>query len=111
MEKYGFIPLPEEECRDIGLKTGVGSFKDIFNDLKNTIKRKPYLRKDIGDSLDMTTGEKTISFYNKYFIFKKIRIIDTNIQESTSISDLSSVAKESMIEQSKAIEKPKPKVT
>ena len=109
MEKYGFIPLPEEECRDIGLKTGVGSFKDIFNDLKNTIKRKPYLSKDIGDSLNMTTGEKTISFYNKYFIFKKIRIVDTNSQESSSISDVSSAAKESMTEQSKAIEKPKPK--
>ena len=109
MEKYGFIPLPEEECRDIGLKSGVGSFKDIFNDLKNTIKRKPYLSKDIGDSLNMTTGEKTISFYNKYFIFKKIRIVDTNSQESSSISDVSSAAKESMTEQSKAIEKPKPK--
>ena len=94
MEKYGFVPLPEEECRDIGLKTGVGSFKEIFNDLKNTLKRKPYLMKDIGTSLDMTTGEKTISFYNKYFIFKKIRIVDTSVGES--ISDVSAVAEKTI---------------
>ena len=106
MEKYGFIPLPQEECKDIGLKTGVGSFKDIFNDLKQTLKRKPYLAKDIGQSLDMSTQEKTISFYNKYFIFKKIRIVDTNI--SDPISDVSNMAKESIMEQNKAIEKVKP---
>ena len=105
MEKYGFVPLPEEECRDIGLKTGVGSFKDIFNDLKSTIKRKPYLTKDIGTSLNMTTGEKTISFYNKYFIFKKIRIVDTNIGES--ISDVSSSAQESIIQQTTKLDKSK----
>ena len=107
MEKYGFVPLPKEECKDIGLKTGVGSFKDIFNDLNNTIKRKPYLVKDIGESLNMTTAEKTISFYNKYFIFKKIRIVDTNIGES--ISDVSSTAQESIVQQTKELDKPKPK--
>ena len=73
------------------------------NDLKNTIKRKPYLSKDIGESLNMTTGEKTISFYNKYFIFKKIRIVDT-IGLGESISDKSSVAQESIVEQSKKLE-------
>ena len=107
MEKYGFVPLPEEECKDIGLKTGVGSFKDIFNDLKSTIKRKPYLAKDIGGSLNMTTGEKTISFYNKYFIFKKIRIVDTSTSVGESISDKTSVAEENIVEQSKKLAKPK----
>ena len=54
----------------------------------------------------MSTQEKTISFYNKYFIFKKIRIVDTNI--SDPISDVSNMAKESIMEQNKAIEKVKP---
>jgi len=53
-------------------------------------------------------SKKLSKSYNNN-IFKKIRIVDTNTQEALSISDLSTVAKESMVEQSKAIEKPKPK--
>tara|TARA_B100000925_G_scaffold283439_1_gene257333 strand:+ start:13 stop:1959 length:1947 start_codon:yes stop_codon:yes gene_type:complete len=105
MEKYGFVPLPEEECRDIGLKTGIGSFKEIFNDLKQNLKRKPYLVKDIGTSLDMSIGEKTISFYNKYFIFKKIRIVDTNM--SNSISDVSVAAEKTIKKDESSIDSSK----
>ena len=114
MEKFGFIPLPEEEARDIGLRSGIGSFKEIFDDLKSTIKRKPYLQKDIGQSLDMSVEEKTISFYNKYFIFKKIRIVDTN-SVGESISDVSESAskviakEETVINKSSEEPKSKPK--
>ena len=75
--------------------------------LINTIKRKPYLSKDIGESLNMTTGEKTISFYNKYFIFKKIRIVDTSTSVGEPISDKTSVAEETIIKQSQKLTKPK----
>ena len=114
MEKFGFIPLPEEEARDIGLRSGIGSFKEIFDDLKSTIKHKPYLQKDIGQSLDMSVEEKTISFYNKYFIFKKIRIVDTN-SVGESISDVSESAskviakEETVINKSSEEPKSKPK--
>ena len=69
--------------------------------MKQTLKRKPYIVKDIGTSLDMTVGEKTISFYNKYFIFKKIRIVDTNVGES--ISDVSVKAQQTIIKDDSSI--------
>ena len=75
-ENFGFIPLPNEEAKAIGLKSGIGSFFEIFKNLEEEVKKKPYLLNDIGESLNMTVDEKRISFYNKYFIFKKIRIVD-----------------------------------
>ena len=65
-----------EEAKAIGLKSGIGSFFEIFKNLEEEVKKKPYLLNDIGESLNMTVDEKRISFYNKYFIFKKIRIVD-----------------------------------
>ena len=89
MEDYGFVPLPADEAREIGLKSGIGSFSEIFNKLELDVKKKPYLKKDIGTSLDMSVGEKRISFYNKFFIYKKIRIVDAK-QVGESIGDVTS---------------------
>ena len=87
MDDYGFIPLPEDEAKELGFKSGVGSFSEIYRNLEHEIKRKPYMKKDIGDSLNMSVGEKRISYYNKYFIFKKIRIVDAKqIGRNESIS-------------------------
>jgi|TARA_Y100000992_G_scaffold302587_2_gene277521 hypothetical protein len=98
MENFGFIPLPLDEAKEIGLKNGIGSFSEIFNKLEQDIKRRPYLKNDIGASLEMSIGEKRISFYNKYFIFKKIRIVDAK-QVGHSIGDVSLIQGENIKEE------------
>lgn len=90
MENFGFIPLPNDEARAIGLKRGIGSFNEIYKNLEDEIKKKPYLINDIGDALNMNVDEKRISFYNKYFIFKKIRIVDAK-QVGSSLGDITEV--------------------
>ena len=59
MENYGFAPLTDEEAREMGLPRGIGNFKLLYE-----------------DKYRMTPGEKYISYFNNYFVFKKIRTVD-----------------------------------
>ena len=76
MEDYGFIIIDDQESNSIGFNSGFGSFSDIYRDVELKIKENPRYRKDIGTTLNMSINEKKISFFNKYFIFKKIRIVN-----------------------------------
>ena len=40
------------------------------------LKQTPSLASDLGDAPDMRDYERRISFYNRYFVFKKVRSID-----------------------------------
>ena len=77
MEDYGFIALPKEEAIKIGLTDGIDSFKSLFTKMELLIKSDKKHKTSLGDSFKMTTEEKTISFLNNYFVYKKIRNIDT----------------------------------
>ena len=41
------------------------------------MEKNPKRRKDYGSASNMTPNEKKISFYNNYFIYKKVRNVDT----------------------------------
>lgn len=59
MENYGFKPLNQIEAKEIGLPDGVGNFKQLYN-----------------TSFKMSPDERKISYYNNYFVFKKVRTVD-----------------------------------
>ena len=77
MEDYGFIALPKDEAVKIGLTNGIDSFKSCFTKMETLIKSDKRHKTSLGDSLKMTPEEKTISFLNNYFVYKKIRNVDT----------------------------------
>jgi hypothetical protein len=77
LENYGFVQLTREECSEIGIPSSVGSFQQLYRTMENEINKFPRKKNDYGDSLKMTPKEKQISFYNNYFIYKKIRNVDT----------------------------------
>ena len=60
MENYGFRPLTNAEAKEIGMPAGIGNFKQLYEERK----------------YNMNASERKISFYNNYFIFKKIRSVD-----------------------------------
>ena len=62
----------------MGMPHSIGSFEELFTDLTNDIKRNYRVAKEYGCAMNMTSYEKQVSFYNKYFIFKKIRNVDTS---------------------------------
>ncbi len=60
MENYGFKLLSNEEAKHYGFPSGSGLFSELFHQMKQE-----------GNPSDMTDKEKTISFLNRYFIFRK----------------------------------------
>jgi len=77
MENYGFSLLTAEETNEIGLPNSMGSFEDLFINMTEEYKSKRLEKKQIGDALSMSENEKEISFLNNYFVFKKIRNVNT----------------------------------
>ena len=73
LETYGFIPAPQEEVKRMGFPRAIGSFSDLYTTMMEDIERKKINKTNIGKATIMTQNEKTISFLNNYFIYKKIR--------------------------------------
>ena len=76
IENYGFVLLKREEYTDLNLPSSTGLFKDLYDSMLSEIKRDGRKERDYGDAKRMTAGERTISFLNRYFIYKKVRNVD-----------------------------------
>ncbi len=81
MGEYGFEKASSVETKGIGGRS-VGTFTDCYYLMKSEISKDPALEKEYGRSMDMTSAEKTVSFLNNYFIYKKVRDVDAkNVME------------------------------
>ena len=83
LDLFGFIPCPQEELNRFGLKNPIGSFKDMFELMNNDIIEGKFSKKNIGQALDMSEGEKFVSFLNNYYIFKKKRNVNLQSVNNT----------------------------
>ena len=82
MENYGFVLLDRTELDEIGFhgREATEMFGDLWRDLdshQGQGKSQKGYRRDLGETLSMSDEEKTISFLNRYFIFKKIRAVNS----------------------------------
>ena len=75
MQEYGFEKASSAETKGIGGRS-VGTFSDCYYLMKSEINKNPELEKEYGRAMDMTSAEKTVSFLNNYFIYKKVRDVD-----------------------------------
>jgi hypothetical protein len=73
LENYGFVLLEKEEAQKINLPNGSGLFSELFTTMEEDIRRNPRLKSDYGQAGLMSSEEKTISFLNRYFVFRKTR--------------------------------------
>jgi hypothetical protein len=78
MNNYGFEPLTRDEAKRLGFQDGIGSFEQLYRSMQDELKRNKNAKNDYGLAPEMTRNEKQISFYNNYFIFKKVRNVDSN---------------------------------
>jgi len=78
MEDYGFVLVFKNECIKMGLPDSTGMFSELFANLKNEIKQNQKAALDYGKAENMTEEEKQISFMNRYFVFKKVRNVNTD---------------------------------
>jgi hypothetical protein len=77
MENYGFVLMPKEQAEKIGLPNGSGLFDELYSHMMQEIERDANKIHDYGNASQMTTDEKWISFMNRYFVFNKVRNVDT----------------------------------
>jgi hypothetical protein len=77
MTNFGFEVVQRDDAlKDLGLPDGTGMFEQLHAQMMARIKQTPVLASDLGDAPDMRDYERRISFYNRYFVFKKVRSID-----------------------------------
>jgi SAM-dependent methyltransferase len=77
LENYGFVLLKRDELKGQTVNESTGLFSDLFTRMNEDIKRNPRLAREFKESPNMTAGERQISFLNRYFIYKKVRKVDT----------------------------------
>jgi len=77
MENYGFALVSKEESRTMGLPSGSGLFNELYNSMMADIERDPRRAADYGRAAEITPDERRISFMNRYFVFVKVRNVNS----------------------------------
>jgi hypothetical protein len=77
LENYGFVLLPKADLKEQAISNSTGLFAELFSQMNSEIKRNPRLARDFKDAPNMSAAERQISFLNRYFIYKKVRNVDT----------------------------------
>jgi hypothetical protein len=104
MEYYGFQLLRREEAVALGLPNGTGMFSELFTRMEQDVEQDQRQKNRYGGAIYMTPIEKQISFYNRYFVFKKVANVDVEdvfrsvtgvhvFQEKMNLADSASVQK------------------
>jgi hypothetical protein len=70
--------LKKEEATEKHMPNSTGLFSDLFSNMNNEIKANKRLANDYGEAANMSVNERTISFLNRYFIYKKVRNVDAD---------------------------------
>ena len=119
MSNYGFEPLTRDEAKRLGFQEGIGSFEQLYNSMQEELRRNKNAKNEYGMAQHMTVNEKQISFYNNYFLFKKVRNVDSKTvfnaltnktQYETNLEEKEEeVARDVVREATAVIEEPKPK--
>jgi hypothetical protein len=78
MEDYGFVPVEKSVAQKMELPNSSGKFDELYTYMENELKRNPERASDYRMAMNMSYGEKRISFMNRYFIFQKVRNVNTD---------------------------------
>jgi len=104
MEYYGFQLVKREDAVALGLPNGAGMFSELFAKMEQDVEQDRRQKNRYGSATFMTPIEKQISFYNRYFVFKKVANVDVEdvfrsvtgvhvFQEKMNLADSVSVQK------------------
>lgn len=79
MEDYGFILISKEDANQMNLPDGSGLFNELYTYMEEELKIETKNKHMYKSAMYMSPEEKRISFMNRYFIFKKVRNVNTNL--------------------------------
>lgn len=77
MENYGFVLATKEDAEKMDLPNGSGLFSELYQSMEKEIQRNSKQQYEYGSALKMTDDEKWVSYMNRYFIFRKVRTVDS----------------------------------
>ena len=86
-ENYGFVLAPSQDLVRFNLNNATGMFNDLYKKMEMHVKKDPSSKMEYGDALNMSSDEKIISFYNRYFIFKKVRNVNADILSMSALNE------------------------
>jgi hypothetical protein len=110
MEDYGFRLVSRGEARQqLGMPDGTGLFVDLFNDMEEEARRDESKAIEYKNALNMAPYEKTISFLNRYFIYKKTNHIDAEKLTNAMLKKNAQEYVNEMVEQPPAAQEPETK--
>lgn len=78
LSNYGFVLITKDEALQMKMPNNSGLFSELYEDMKQEIKRNPRHEADYKNAPFMSSIEKSLSFLNRYFIFKKTTNVDAN---------------------------------
>ena len=81
MDNYGFKLVSKDEASQMGLPNSTGLFSELYETMKAEIRRRPEAEHDYKDAAFMTSAEKSVSFLNRYFVFRKVMSVDAAKKE------------------------------
>jgi hypothetical protein len=76
-EMYGFVLVTKEEAQNMGLPNGTGLFGELYSAMEADVKQDNRNQANYGRALLMTAEERAISFLNRFFVFRKMRNVNT----------------------------------
>jgi hypothetical protein len=88
MEDYGFALVLREDAKKMGLPEGSGMFIELYHLMQDELQKQPLKRNEYGQAVSMNANEKTISFLNRYFVYKKIRTVNAEKIANAFIAQL-----------------------
>jgi hypothetical protein len=81
MDDYGFKLVTKDEARQMGLPNATGLFSELYDAMRNEIRRNPKTETDYKEAPFMTSAEQSLSFLNRYFVFRKDMSVDAAKKE------------------------------
>jgi hypothetical protein len=76
-EMYGFVLISKDEAQTMGLPNGTGMFGELYAAMEAEVKQDIRSQANFGRALSMTAEERAISFLNRFFVFRKMRNVNT----------------------------------
>jgi len=97
LTNFGFeLVTTEDAVKYLELPNGSGMFEQLYLQMNEKLKQQSITPVDVGEAPNMKDFEKQISFYNRYFVFKKIRSIENAEQVVKSLLGTSSTFEKQM---------------
>lgn len=87
---YGFVLITKDEAHQLRFPNNTGMFDELYDEMMNEIRQNPRQKANYKDASYMTVIERTLSFLNRYFIFKKTSNVDAAKIEKMFLKGVSS---------------------